>query len=136
MPAHRRAATWLPVREVGPVGVIRTMFMEATVTNRPTNGAAAAELAGQLRAVRGRLHQVIADLSSDQLMGPKLAIVNPVLWEVGHIGWFHENWTLRHSHGQAPLIDRGDRLWDSSAVAHDTRWDRSEEHTSELQSPV
>ena len=99
------------------------MFMEATVTNRPTNGAAAAELAGQLRAVRGRLHQVIADLSSDQLMGPKLAIVNPVLWEVGHIGWFHENWTLRHSHGQAPLIDRGDRLWDSSAVAHDTRWD-------------
>lgn len=55
-------------------------------------------------------------------MGPKLEIVNPVLWEIGHIGWFHEHWTLRHSHGRPPLIERGDRLWDSSAVAHDTRW--------------
>ena len=55
-------------------------------------------------------------------MGPCLDIVNPVLWEIGHVGWFHEYWTLRHSHGRAPLIERGDRLWDSSAVPHDTRW--------------
>ena len=49
-------------------------------------------------------------------MGPQLDIVNPVLWEIGHVGWFHEYWTLRHAHGRAPLIERGDRLWDSSAV--------------------
>ena len=55
-------------------------------------------------------------------MGPRLDIVNPVLWEIGHVGWFHEYWTLRHAHGQAPLIERGDRLWDSSAVPHATRW--------------
>ena len=55
-------------------------------------------------------------------MGPKLSIVNPVLWEVGHIAWFHEYWTLRGTHGRPPLIERGDRLWDSSAVAHATRW--------------
>lgn len=55
-------------------------------------------------------------------MGPCLDIVNPVLWEIGHVAWFHEYWTLRHSHGRAPLIERGDRLWDSSAVPHDTRW--------------
>jgi iron(II)-dependent oxidoreductase len=62
------------------------------------------------------------ELSSEQLMGLKLDIVNPVLWEIGHVGWFHEYWTLRHSHGQAPLIDRADDLWNSSTVAHDTRW--------------
>jgi len=62
-------------------------------------------------------------LSSEQLMGLKLDIVNPLLWEIGHVGWFHEYWTLRHSHGQAPLIDRADSLWNSSTVAHDTRWD-------------
>ena len=45
-----------------------------------------------------------------------------MLWEIGHVGWFHEYWTLRHAHGRAPLIERGDRLWDSSAVAHATRW--------------
>ncbi len=55
-------------------------------------------------------------------MGPRLNIVNPVLWEIGHVAWFHEYWTLRHAHGQAPLIERGDRLWDSSAVPHATRW--------------
>lgn len=55
-------------------------------------------------------------------MGPRLDIVNPVLWEIGHVGWFHEYWTLRHAHGCAPLIERGDRLWDSSAVPHATRW--------------
>jgi len=91
--------------------------------DRPTSGASAAELAAQLREARARLLAVTEDLSSDQLMGPKLAIVNPVRWELGHVAWFHEYWTLRHSHGQAPLIERGDRLWDSSNVAHDTRWD-------------
>jgi len=62
-------------------------------------------------------------LSSEQLMGLKLDIVNPVLWEIGHVGWFHEYWTLRFSHGQAPLIAGADALWNSSTVAHDTRWD-------------
>jgi iron(II)-dependent oxidoreductase len=92
-------------------------------TERPTSGASAAELVAQLDEVRARMLAVTEDLSSDELMGPKLAIVNPVLWEMGHVGWFHEHWTLRHCHGGPPLIERGDRLWDSSNVAHDTRWD-------------
>ena len=56
-------------------------------------------------------------------MGPMLPIVNPVLWEIGHVGWFHEYWTLRHAHGEPPILDRADRLWNSSTVAHATRWD-------------
>ncbi len=90
--------------------------------DRPTSGASAAELLAQLEHVRGRTLAVTEGLSSDELMGPKLAIVNPVLWEIGHIGWFHEHWTLRHCLGRPPLIERGDRLWDSSHVPHDTRW--------------
>ena len=90
---------------------------------RPTSGARPADLASQLHEVRTRTHRLTDGLSSKQLMGLKLDIVNPVLWEIGHVGWFHEYWTLRHSHGQPPLIDRGDSLWNSSTVAHDTRWD-------------
>ena len=56
-------------------------------------------------------------------MGPMLPIVNPVLWEIGHVGWFHEFWTLRHAHDEAPLLERADALWNSSTVAHATRWD-------------
>ena len=90
--------------------------------HRPTSGASAAELVAQLREARHRTRRLTEDLSSAELMGPLIDIVNPVLWEVGHIAWFHEYWTLREAAGCAPLIERGDRLWDSSAVPHDTRW--------------
>ena len=122
MRAHRSAATELPVRVLGPGGVITITFMNHAMSERPISGASPAELASQLRQARTRTHRLTDELSSEQLMGLKLDIVNPVLWEIGHVGWFHEYWTLRHSHGQAPLIDRADDLWNSSTVAHDTRW--------------
>jgi ergothioneine biosynthesis protein EgtB len=89
---------------------------------RPTSGASAADLVAQLRETRLRTRRLTEDLSWTELMGPRLDIVNPVLWEIGHVGWFHEYWTLRHVHGDAALIERGDRLWDSSNVPHATRW--------------
>ena len=96
--------------------------MDHSHAGRPTSGASAADLVAQLRETRLRTRRLTEDLSWAELMGPRLDIVNPVLWEIGHVGWFHEYWTLRHSHGQAPLIERGDRLWDSSNVPHATRW--------------
>jgi iron(II)-dependent oxidoreductase len=90
--------------------------------DRPTSGASAADLVAQLRETRLRTRRLTDDLSWRELMGPRLDVVNPVLWEVGHVGWFHEYWTLRHAHGRAPLLERSDRLWDSSAVPHATRW--------------
>jgi gamma-glutamyl hercynylcysteine S-oxide synthase len=98
------------------------MFMDHGHAHRPTSGASAGELVAQLREARHRTERLTEDLSSAELMGPYLGIVNPVLWELGHVGWFHEYWTLRHAAGRPPLIERCDRLWDSSAVAHATRW--------------
>jgi iron(II)-dependent oxidoreductase len=89
---------------------------------RPTSGASASELVAQLREVRHRTRRLTEDLSSAELMGPYREIVNPVLWEIGHIAWFHEYWTLRHAARHRPLIERCDLLWDSSHVAHRTRW--------------
>jgi gamma-glutamyl hercynylcysteine S-oxide synthase len=97
--------------------------MNEILMQRPTSGATADELAVQLRDVRTRTRRLTEDLSTEQLMGPMLPIVNPVLWEIGHVGWFHEYWTLRQAHGDAPLLERADRLWNSSTVAHATRWD-------------
>jgi len=51
-----------------------------------------------------------------------LPIVNPVLWEIGHVGWFHEYWTPPGPRRSA-ILERGDRLWNSSTVVHATRWD-------------
>lgn len=79
---------------------------------RPTSGASAAELGAQLREARLRTRRLTEDLASSELLGPRLDIVNPVLWEIGHVAWFHEYWTLRHAAGRPPLIERADRLWD------------------------
>jgi gamma-glutamyl hercynylcysteine S-oxide synthase len=98
------------------------MFMDQAISERPTSGANAAELTAQLQQTRTRTLRLTDELSVEQLMGAKLDIVNPVLWELGHVGWFHEYWTLRQSHGRGPLIDRADDLWNSSTVAHDSRW--------------
>lgn len=84
-----------------------------------------AVLSRMLRQARERTLAYARDLSGDQLLGPKLAIVNPPLWEIGHVGWFQEHWCLRHRPGAAPgpsLTENADALYDSATVAHDTRW--------------
>ncbi len=76
-----------------------------------------------LDAARARTLALLAGLSDAQLMGPKRSILNPLRWEAGHLAWFHEHWILRRLDGRAPLVAHTDTLYDSTAVAHDTRWD-------------
>ncbi|WP_242333620.1 MULTISPECIES: selenoneine synthase SenA [unclassified Anaeromyxobacter] len=80
-------------------------------------------LVGSIAEARRRTLELASALSEAQLLGPRLAIVNPPLWELGHVAWFQERWVLRHAAGSAPLRADADALYDSSAVAHDTRWD-------------
>lgn len=80
-------------------------------------------LASWVADARARTLALVADLSDAQLLGPRLAIVNPPLWEIGHVAWFQERWVHRHAGGGAPRFANADALWDSSAVPHDVRWD-------------
>jgi len=85
-----------------------------------------ADQAAQLRASRARSRALTQDLRGGQLFGPRLPIVNPVLWELGHIAWFQERWCLRlRNDGSlaASLMPDADALYDSAAIAHDLRWD-------------
>ena len=82
-------------------------------------------LAGELRASREHLTRITADFDAEQLLGPKLAIVNPPLWELGHVAWFQEYWCLRRKAQDEiadSIIPGADALYDSAKVAHDTRW--------------
>ncbi len=75
----------------------------------------------------------------ESALGPEMPVpnapqFNPPLWELGHVGWFQEYWTRRNvqrtrgvacapDHVRpASLLDHADRLYDSSNVPHDTRW--------------
>jgi len=79
-------------------------------SERPTSGVSAGALATQLREVRRRTRRLLEDLSADELT-ERPGGGRPILWRAGEAGWFHEYWTLRHVHGDAPLREDGDRLW-------------------------
>jgi iron(II)-dependent oxidoreductase len=76
-----------------------------------------------LGETRARTLELVNDLSGEQLIGPRLQIVNPLRWEIAHIAWFQEFWVLRHLGHQPPILKHGDELYDSARVAHDRRWD-------------
>jgi iron(II)-dependent oxidoreductase len=80
----------------------------------------ALQLAAVLRDARHRTLELVMDLDPGQLMGPRLPIVNPILWEIGHVAWFQERWILRRG-GQKSIRGDADTLYDSSAIAHDIR---------------
>ena len=66
---------------------------------------------------------------------PRHADLNPPLWELGHIHWFAQHWLARNpqralgakadpqARRSAALAPDDDRLFDSSRVAHSSRWD-------------
>lgn len=93
---------------------------------RSTTGPDANALRGMLVDARARTLTLSRDLRGEQLLGPRLAIVNPPLWEIGHLGWFQEHWCLRyHGDGRldSSLLAGADSLYNSATVPHATRWD-------------
>jgi gamma-glutamyl hercynylcysteine S-oxide synthase len=66
---------------------------------------------------------------------PYQPIVNPPLWELGHVAWFQEYWVGRNRQRslgvdcdpdhdrQPPLLAQADAFYNSSLVAHRTRWE-------------
>jgi iron(II)-dependent oxidoreductase len=83
----------------------------------------AGDLIAIMREFRARTLDLVTDLDAQQLIGPRLAIVNPPLWEIGHVSWFQEFWILRHLKNQRPIVKNGDEIYNSTDVAHDTRWE-------------
>jgi ergothioneine biosynthesis protein EgtB len=67
--------------------------------------------------------QILKNLSvADQLV-PQLSILNPPLWEFGHLTWFHEFWVHRDGQIKKPsFIKDADYLFNSSEIAHQDRW--------------
>src|SRR6266581_5139815 len=119
--AQRVAVCRLPLRDRTPAGVMSAIFMLCLISPM-----FAESLSQQLRDARRRTQLLTGDLEGPQLFGPKLAIVNPVLWELGHVAWFQEHWCLRSRADESlsdSILDGADALYDSAKVAHDARWD-------------
>ncbi|MGI4720634.1 MAG: selenoneine synthase SenA [Janthinobacterium lividum] len=92
-------------------------------------GALAAALDDARRRTLALFDALVAAGYDQAARVPRLASVNPPLWELGHIAWFAEWFVLRQAAGTRPgdaagpsLLAHGDALFDSKAVAHDSRW--------------
>lgn len=85
------------------------------------------QLISHLHEARARLLELVGDLDDQQMIGPRLAIVNPLRWEIAHVSHFQEFWLLRHLRGREPIQPaaslHSDKLYDSARVHHNTRWD-------------
>lgn len=85
----------------------------------------AAALRDMLLAARQRTLAYAGALQAAQWLGPYLSIVNPPLWEIGHVGWFQEHWCLRYRSAGAlapALLPDADARYNSAIVPHAERW--------------
>lgn len=86
-----------------------------------------AQLRAALQSAREYTRALVDDLTDAQWRDITYQpIVNPFLWEVGHVGWFMEHWCVRWRGADVPrapsLLADADRWYDSGKVAHPTRW--------------
>jgi len=67
--------------------------------------------------------QILKNLQIGEEYVPKLDILNPPLWEFGHLTWFHEFWVHRDGQANKPsFMADADYLFNSSEIAHQDRW--------------
>ena len=89
----------------------------------PVTMVHASSLETHMRDARSRTLELLHGLNAEQMMGPRLSIVNPLLWEIGHVAWFHEHFILQRAFGHEPMSARAQAIYDSIAIHHDQRWD-------------
>jgi len=93
------------------------------ITTPPTQPQAADYLAAMLTDARSRSLALMQDILNQRELGPQMNIVNPPLWELGHVGFFHDHFALRGLYGLTDYcLPDADRLFDSSRIPHAERW--------------
>lgn len=91
-----------------------------TAENSPP--VSTATLADWARDARQRTLELVNDLSDEQLIGPRLVVLNPPLWEIGRLGWLQEKEILRRAN-EPSLLPNADALFDDNVVPHAQRWE-------------
>ncbi|MFQ5600873.1 MAG: selenoneine synthase SenA [Candidatus Krumholzibacteriia bacterium] len=71
---------------------------------------------------RERTLKLVADLADERLTVPRMDIVNPLLWELGHVAFFHDVFLLQNLDSTPFHLEGAENLYDSFKVDHDDRW--------------
>ncbi|MBW2387771.1 MAG: SUMF1/EgtB/PvdO family nonheme iron enzyme, partial [Deltaproteobacteria bacterium] len=82
----------------------------------------AVSITRRVEAVRRSTLALVADLTDEQLELPYLATVNPMRWELGHVGFFYDCFLLAELDCVPTLYQNGADLFNSFEVDHVDRW--------------
>jgi iron(II)-dependent oxidoreductase len=74
-----------------------------------------------LAAARTRTLELIEPLSDDQLLRQHSPIMSPIVWDLGHIANFEEQWSVRALDPTAPVTVDRDQMYDPIANPRPTR---------------
>ncbi len=80
-------------------------------------------IAERLIDTRKRELELLADLTNDQLIGPAAHVVEPPIWELGHVGWFQDRWVLQNLDKEDPSDEKADSLYNSFNIPNSERWE-------------
>ena len=81
------------------------------------------EIAGRLIDTRKREMDLMGDLSDEQMVGQKMRIAEPPIWELGHVGWFQDKWILQNLDHRKPSDQSAEALYNSFQIPNAERWD-------------
>lgn len=128
-----------PARFDNPCMTPTDPTLEASFRNAGPQALAAALEAARARTLALFDLYMAAGLD-DMARVPLLPIVNPPLWELGHLAWFAEWYLLRGARSSEPgaaqlpsMLAGSDAWFDSNQVHHDTRWSLPLPPTQEVQ---
>jgi iron(II)-dependent oxidoreductase len=103
------------------VGFALVLFRRRTRATAPSPGVVAEQ---RLAEARARTYELVAPLSDDALARQWDPIMSPIVWDLGHIANFEEQW-IRRAHAPERRRDdvarRRDHLYDAVAHARSAR---------------
>jgi gamma-glutamyl hercynylcysteine S-oxide synthase len=82
----------------------------------------APQLAQMVTDAHERTIELVRDLADTQLVVPHTDVVNPFLWELGHVAFFYDIFLLRILGATKFLLEGAENLYDSFRVDHCDRW--------------
>jgi gamma-glutamyl hercynylcysteine S-oxide synthase len=137
LPATSLPATPLPTTSLTAASLTSPVDDDALDDSVIIRSAGPGLLARALEQGRGlllQMAQVWQDALGPALQVPVDPVLNPPLWELGHIGWF-EGWWFTRNPGyrsgrdcpadvtrRPPLRPGDDERFDSTRIAHEKRW--------------